>query len=122
MAETHVKLITESHEVAQYIGHRLSRATKKMTDEYKKNPIINNASTLARREWIESALASVKQKMDVSTFLPSTLESIGHESIRPKPVPVPACDEAAAASSSQRSERPHLYLAWSEGQRRSGTR
>jgi len=79
-------------------------------DNYNKNRF-TNASTLARREWIESALTSVRQKLDASTFLPSTIESLGHE----------LGHEADRPQTPQCSERPHLYLAWSEGQRRSGT-
>ncbi|MBT8422119.1 MAG: hypothetical protein HKN56_08125 [Gammaproteobacteria bacterium] len=85
----------------------------------------SNARTLTRREWIDSALASVKERMDVSTFLPDTLESAGHEigfelgrerarELSPEP--------GAEAPGSQRSKRPHLYLAWSaDPQRRAGS-
>jgi len=87
-----------------------------MANDYKNKTNIRRAGTLARREWIESALASVKEKMDASTFLPSTLESAGHELGREL-----GPELAAEAPRPQRNERPHLYLAWSEGQRRTGS-
>jgi len=87
-----------------------------MPNDYNKKTEIRNAGTLARRQWIESALASVREKMDASTFLPSTLESAGHElghELRP--------EVAAEAPRPQRGDRPHLYLAWSADQRRTGS-
>jgi hypothetical protein len=77
-----------------------------MANNYKNEPIIKNADTRARREWIESALEKVKTHLDASAYLPSTVESLGHE--------------AAPAPHPQRraEDKPHLYLAWSESQRR----
>jgi hypothetical protein len=76
-----------------------------MENKYNKNPI-KNADTRARREWIASALESVRAHLDVSTFQTSTLESQGHERYEPGARP---------------DAKPSLYLAWSNGQRRSGT-
>ena len=87
-----------------------------MANDYNNKKNMRNVGTLARREWIESALASVKQKMDASTFLPATLESAGHElghELGP--------EVAAEAPRPQRDERPQLYLAWSADQRRTGS-
>ncbi len=78
--------------------------------EKEKQKQLTNAHTLARREWIESALESVRRRMDASTFLPSTLESLGHEPVSLPPPVAPL-----------RKPKPGLYLAWSAGRRRSGT-
>ena len=91
-----------------------------MANDYNNKTNIRNGGTIARREWIETALASVKEKMDASTFLPSTLESAGHELGRELGSGLPP-EVAAEAPRQQRSDRPHLYLAWSEGQRRTGS-
>ncbi len=80
-----------------------------MANEHEKQKQISNADTRARREWIESALDCVRRRMDASTFLPSTLESLGHE-----PAPLQSAEPPAL------SRRPKLYLAWSEGRRRPG--
>ena len=85
-----------------------------MANDYNNKTNIRNGGTLARREWIETALASVKQKMDVSTFLPSTLESAGHDLGRELGTEL-APEVAAEAPRPQRGDRPHLYLAWSDG-------
>jgi len=79
-----------------------------MANKYNKNSI-KNADTRARREWIESALDSVRLHLDVSTFQTSNVESQGHEYQRPEAV------------QAQAAVKPRLYLAWSDGQRRSGT-
>lgn len=83
-----------------------------MANKYNKN-LIRNADTRARREWIESALASVRSHLEVSTFQASTLESQGHEQ------QCPECHEAS--NPPQTADKPGLYLAWSDGVRRSGT-
>lgn len=86
-----------------------------MKDDNNNKTVFRNARTLARREWIDSALASVREKMDASTFLPATLESLGHE------LGHNAVRDPARAQCSDDSSKPRLYLAWSDGQRRSGT-
>jgi len=79
-----------------------------MAKNNKNEPGIKNADTRARREWVESALEKVRSHLDVSTVLPSTVESLGHE-------------PAKAPHPQRRAEdKPHLYLACSEGQRRPG--
>lgn len=83
-----------------------------MANDYNNDPI-KNADTRARREWIESALESVRLHLDVSTFQAASttvLESQGHD--------LQGHDLAREATE---SARPRLYLAWSDGQRRSGT-
>ncbi len=77
-----------------------------MASNYKNKSILKNADTRARREWIESALEKVRTHLDASTFLPSTVESLGHE---PAPAPHPL---------RRAEDKPHLYLACSEGRRR----
>lgn len=83
-----------------------------MANTYDKKPIITNGETLARRAWIESALQSVRKHLDASTFLPSTLESLGHE-------PAPSGRQVRPPQAAQ----PQLRLVWSAEQerRRSGT-
>ena len=84
-----------------------------MASKYNKNSI-KNADTRARREWIESALESVRLHLDVSTFQPASttvVESQGHDKGH----------EPAAGATARKSARSRLYLAWSDGQRRSGT-
>lgn len=86
-------------------------ATKKTTKS-----IITNADTLARRAWVDAALSKVRAHLDVSAFAPSTLESLGHDE--------PVLPELLPAQSEPRAERRKhgtLYVAWSEGERRSGT-
>jgi hypothetical protein len=79
-----------------------------MAKNNKNEPGIKNADTRARRDWVESALEKVRSHLDVSTVLPSTVESLGHE-------------PAKAQHPQRRAEdKPQLYLACSEGQRRPG--
>lgn len=85
-----------------------------MANKYNKNSI-KNADTRARREWIESALESVRAHLDVATFQPSTLESLGHEPQRLKSSNPEFLTERCTVP------RSGLYLIWSDGERRSGT-
>jgi len=111
-------VITESRAGAQYIELTQPMPEHTMADDNKK-PMIRNASTLARREWIDTALDSVRRNLDASTFLPSTLESLGHD--LGQPLAVEPAKARPGHAESQCGKRPQLYLAWSEGQRRSGT-
>lgn len=77
----------------------------------KKRPTIKNGETLARRAWIESALESVRNHLDASTFLPTTVESRGHEVGHE---PAPSGRQVRARPSAQ----PHLQLVWSDGEDR----
>ena len=90
-----------------------------MNNEYKNKPLITNTSTLERREWINTALASVREKLDASTFLPSTLESLGHELGHELGYVATRDSENRQVAGTHRSDKPHLYLAWSADQRRS---
>ena len=77
----------------------------------KKRPKITNGETLARRAWIESALESVRNHLDATTFVPPTAESIGHE-------PAPSGRQVRPQAA-----QPHLHLVWSDGEdRRRSTR
>jgi hypothetical protein len=81
--------------------------------EYKKHnkTAITNEDTLVRRAWIESAVESVRAR--INEPLP---QAESGSLIR-------MADEAPklAAERPARGERPHLYIAWSDGMRRSGT-
>jgi hypothetical protein len=79
-----------------------------------KNSRITNADTLARRAWIESAMRSVRLHLNASAFVPpSEAEAdVGTEAAAPEP---------AFEARSERRKHGHLYMAWSEGERRSGT-
>jgi len=105
-----VKLVTELLQVAQYIEDTPYRSTNHMANNREKESIITNVDTRARREWIASALESVRRHMDAATFVPSTVESLGHEA-----APMQSLGDSQAPT------RPRLYLAWSQGRRRSGT-
>jgi len=100
-----------------------------MENKYNNNSI-KNADTRARREWIASALESVRAHLNVSTFQTSTLESQGHEyegheyqSLEYQGLECQGSEYpgANAVSPHQPAARPGLYLAWSDGRRRSGT-
>jgi hypothetical protein len=81
--------------------------------KYKKhNKIaITNEDTLVRRAWIESAVESVRAR--INEPLPhaesGSLVQIADEESNP------------VAERPTRGERPQLYIAWSDGMRRSGT-
>ena len=85
-----------------------------MENKYNNNSI-KNADTRARREWIASALESVRAHLDVSTFRASTLESQGYEHQGHEH---PGTE---AVSQHQPAAKPSLHLVWSDGRRRSGT-
>ncbi len=83
-----------------------------MANKYKNNSI-KNANTRARREWIESALDSVRLHLDVPTFQAastSVVESQGYES-----------QGHEKGHEAAEPDRSCLHLVWSDGQRRSGT-
>ena len=86
-----------------------------MSTKNETKSIIKNEDTRARRAWIDSALASVRSRLDASAFVPSTLESLGHDEAG-KPESDTAQDVVP-----EPAQRPRLYVAWSNGQRRSGT-
>jgi hypothetical protein len=93
---------------------QISRWKMKMAKNSEIETIIKNVDTRVRRAWIESALDSVRAHLSASAFMPSTIESLGHEaSTQDIRRPAEVAAEAPA--------RPRLYLAWSAGQRRSGT-
>jgi len=87
-----------------------------MANTYDKKSKIKNGDTLARRAWIESALASVRDHLDASAFLPSTVESLGHEASHD-------AVQAGREVSEHRPVQPNLRLVWSaeRDRRRSGT-
>ncbi len=90
-----------------------------MKNKYNNN-LIKNADTRARREWIASALESVRAHLDVSTFQTSVLESQGYEN-QGYEYEGQKCRVGEPIAPSGTVDKPGLYLAWSDGQRRSGT-
>jgi hypothetical protein len=76
------------------------------------NSRIKNADTLARRAWIESAMRSVRLHLNASAFVPPAGEEVGHEVVAAEP---------AFEARTERRKHGNLYIAWSEGERRSGT-
>ncbi len=95
-----------------------------MENKYNNN-LIKNADTRARREWIASALESVRAHLDVSTFQTSVLESQGYEhqgyEHQGYEYEGQKCRVGEPVAPSGTVDKPSLYLAWSDGQRRSGT-
>jgi hypothetical protein len=86
-----------------------------MANKKHNDTVITNEDTLVRRAWIESAVESVRAR--INTPLPQAESgslvqdddedlNSAHKPAQAKPV---------------RGERPHLYVAWSAGVRRSGT-
>jgi len=76
---------------------------------------IKNTDTLARREWIANALDRVRAHLNSGAFLPTTLESLGHEEASEQRF------SAASVATEVRVERrkhPHIYVAWAHGERR----
>jgi hypothetical protein len=69
--------------------------------------LITNEETLVRRAWIESALEGVRSHID-APLPPAEAGNLGRNA-----------DEEREARAE--SERPHLYMAWSSRERRSGT-
>jgi len=83
-----------------------------MANKNNKTTRITNAETLARRAWIESAMNSVRLHLNASAFVPPpVIEAVGHE----------ATLEPTAQTPAERRKHGGLYIAWSEGERRSGT-
>jgi hypothetical protein len=76
---------------------------------YKKgnNNLFTNTDTIVRRDWIESAIESVRSRLDEP--LP-VAGSIGPDSF-----------EADFRDDAVESSGPHLSLVWSADERRSGT-
>jgi len=81
-----------------------------MADDTKSSRI-KNADTLARRDWIESAMRSVRLHLNASAFVPPA-EELRPEAAEPEP---------AFEGRVERRKHGRLYMAWSEGERRSGT-
>jgi hypothetical protein len=86
-----------------------------MANKKHNETVITNQETLVRRAWIESAVESVRARINTplpqaesGSFIHDADEGLkpAHNSRQEQPV---------------RGERPHLYVAWSDGVRRSGT-
>lgn len=81
-----------------------------MANTNESESMFKNENTRARRAWIESAIASVRAHLEVSTFSAPPVDALGHESVEAPP----------EATGVDITARPRLYVAWSDGQRCSG--
>lgn len=89
-----------------------------MADDNKKNSRLKNADTLARRAWIQSAMTSVRLHLNASAFVPPAIDAVGHEGVGDGD---PALEQPELEPREERRKHGQLYIAWSEGERRSGT-
>ena len=78
-----------------------------MENKKQNEALITNEDTLVRRAWIESALEGVRSHIDAPLF-PAEAGDLDW-----------SADEECEPTAE--SERPHLYMAWSSRERRSGT-
>lgn len=79
--------------------------------------MFKNENTRARRAWIESAISSVRAHLAVSGSDVPPVEALGNE---PSAIPSVVA-EPQLTYRPDGGRRPHLYVAWSDGERRSGT-
>jgi hypothetical protein len=89
-----------------------------MSNKNNNDSIFSNQDTLVRRAWINSALDSVRSRLGYGTENDSVAENSDSNAVGQPPVE-PRQPEAAEHQDS--SEQPHLYVAWSSRERRSGT-
>jgi hypothetical protein len=96
-----------------------------MPNKNNNNSIFTNQDTIVRRDWINSALDSVRSRLGSG----SENDAVAGDVVRnndsnavgqPPENPQPA-EAAKAAKAQDSSGQPHLYVAWSSQERRSGT-
>jgi hypothetical protein len=86
-----------------------------MANKKHNETLITNEDTLVRRAWIESAVESVRAR--INTPLP---QAESGNLVKDADEDLKATHKSAQAQP-VRGERPHLYVVWSDGVRRSGT-
>jgi hypothetical protein len=86
-----------------------------MSDKKQEESTFSNEDTLVRRAWIDSALTSVRSHLDAHVG-DSGLYPVGADSGAER-----AEVEQNAAAQPTAGDKPRLYVAWSSGERRSGT-
>ncbi len=95
-----------------------------MSDKKQNDTAFTNEDTIVRRQWIESALESVRGQLD--SGCPDPDAAISDTSVDGEPAQDTAETDsgpAAEAAGNPRMDatRPRLYVAWSAPERRSGT-
>ena len=89
-----------------------------MSDKKQEKSTFSNEDTLVRRAWIDSALTSVRSHLDAhvgdSGPFPAGAEGAASGAEM-------AEVEQNAAAQPTAGDKPRLYVAWSSGERRSGT-
>lgn len=88
-----------------------------MSDKKYRNESFTNEDTIVRRAWIESALESVRGRLNIAYPDPdAAIAGTGVDGEEKDDA-----EQSALEPGGARSGRPRLYVAWSSPERRSGT-
>jgi hypothetical protein len=89
-----------------------------MSNKNNNDSIFTNQDTIVRRAWINSALDSVRSRLGSGTENAAVAENLDSNAVGQPSV---ESREPEAAERQDSSKQPHLYVAWSSQERRSGT-